>query len=195
MAKSDINEKRLERARQEARQRKIRSTISWVVEIVAALVLAAFFALAFCYNVPLQDASMSPTMEAGDRVLINRLAYRVGSVKHGDLIAYRDSDSTDGQIHVKRVIGLPGETVQIRGGLISINDETYIEDKQFASIVNAGVAERPISLKSREYFVLGDNRNDSEDSRFATVGNIDVDDIVGRVWFVGKPFSHMGFVE
>jgi len=138
---------------------------------------------------------MSPTLENGDRVFINRLAYAVTGVRRGDVIAYRSRSSIDTGIHIKRVIGLPGETVQIRDGLILINGSTYIESKDFPNITNAGLAAEGVTLGSDEYFVLGDNRNNSEDSRFTDVGNIGRETILAKVWFRPQPLRSVGFVR
>ena len=130
---------------------------------------------------------MAPTIEAGDTVLINRLAFRTRKIRRGELIAYRNGDKLDSSIHVKRVIGLPGETVTIRDGLIQINGTTYMEAQEFPPINNAGMAGSGVTLGSNEYFVLGDNRNNSEDSRYADVGNIRSKDVVGRIWYRSAP--------
>ena len=91
------------------------------------------------------------------------------------------------------MIGLPGETVQISNGAVLINGEVYNENKNFPEISNAGLASDGVSLESGEYFVLGDNRNNSEDSRYANIGNIKKDYIIGKAWFRVAPFSSFGF--
>ena len=93
------------------------------------------------------------------------------------------------------MIGLPGETVQIKDGAIYINDEKYEEDESIMPIRNAGIAEKKITLNSSEYFVLSDNRDSSEDSRFVDVGNVSLSDIEGKVWCVISPMSHFGLVD
>ena len=93
-----------------------------------------------------------------------------------------------------QAFALPGETIQIRDGLILIDGKTYIENREFPNITKPGIAAEGIRLGSEEYFVLGDNRNNSEDSRFADVGNIKKRQIYGSVWFIGQPFSRTGFV-
>ena len=98
-------------------------------------------------------------------------------------------------MHVKRVIGLPGETVQIKDGLILINGETYMEKKDFPKISNPGLAETQVTLGKNEYFVLGDNRNNSEDSRFASVGNVKKGQIKGKVWLRIRPLRHFGLIR
>lgn len=167
----------------------------WIIEIILVLALAAGFAYAFCFSVTIQESSMDPTVLAGDTVRINRIAYTLGTVKRGDLIAYRSSSSEDASIHVKRVIGLPGEKIQIKDGMILINGKTYMENRQLPSIQNAGLASTSISLGTTEYFVLGDNRNNSEDSRFADVGNISRGNILGKVWLITSPADRFGFVS
>jgi len=164
-------------------------------EILITLLLALAVSYGFFTSILIQENSMSPTISSGDTVLLNRTAYFIGSPKRGDLIAYRIADRLDSAVYVKRVIGLPGETIEIRDGLILINDVTYMEDDDFPEIENAGLAEGGITLGSEEYFVLGDNRNASEDSRYADVGNISAGDILGRVWFRTSPKSAFGFVK
>ena len=172
--------------------RKTRSITVWVIEIVITLALSAVFAFAFCSSVTIQESSMDPTFQAGNKVLINRTSYVIGRVKRGDLIAYSNSERTDASVHVKRVVGLPGETIQIRDGLILINGQTYIEDREVAAITFGGLAEAGITLGADEYFVLGDNRNNSEDSRYTDVGNIKRSDILGKVWLIISPRSSFG---
>lgn len=172
--------------------RKTRSITVWVIEIIITLALSAVFAFAFCSSVTIQESSMDPTFQAGNKVLINRTSYVVGRVKRGDLIAYSNSERTDASVHVKRVVGLPGETIQIRDGLILINGQTYIEDREVAAITFGGLAEAGITLGADEYFVLGDNRNNSEDSRYTDVGNIKRIDILGKVWLIISPRSSFG---
>ena len=172
--------------------RRTRSITVWVIEIIITLALSAVFAFAFCSSVTIQESSMDPTFQAGNKVLINRTSYVVGRVKRGDLIAYSNSERTDASVHVKRVVGLPGETIQIRDGLILINGQTYIEDREVAAITFGGLAEAGITLGADEYFVLGDNRNNSEDSRYTDVGNIKRSDILGKVWLIISPRSSFG---
>ena len=97
-------------------------------------------------------------------------------------------------IHIKRVIALPGETVQIKDGQILINGEVYNEKDEFPAITNAGLASEPITVGKGQYFVLGDNRNNSEDSRHNGMGLVDSDRIVGKLWFTISPWKKIGFV-
>ena len=191
MAKSVESQNLRSRIRRDRRRRTARG----VFRLILVLALAALTSYLFFSSVIVQESSMSPTLENGDRVFINRLAYAVTGVRRGDVIAYRSRSSIDTGIHIKRVIGLPGETVQIRDGLILINGSTYIESKDFPNITNAGLAAEGVTLGSDEYFVLVDNRNNSEDSRFADVGNIGRETILGKVWFRPQPLRSVGFVR
>ena len=96
--------------------------------------------------------------------------------------------------YVKRVIGVPGDTVQIKNGTVYVNGKAFDEETDVASIEDAGLAAEEITLGAEEYFVLGDNRNNSEDSRYANIGNIKKDYIIGKAWFRIAPFSEIGFL-
>lgn len=166
-----------------------------ILQLLVVLLLSAACAFVFFGSVMIQENSMNPTLASGDRVFVNRAAYMIGNVHRGDVIAYRSSNEIDSGIHVKRVIALPGETIQIKDGLILIDGKTYIENHEFPNISKPGVAEEGVKLSGDQYFVLGDNRNNSEDSRFADVGNIAKGTIIGKVWFIGSPAKRAGFVR
>ena len=124
-------------------KKKIRSTFVWILEIIAAILLAAAFSWFFCRSVVVQEGSMEPTLVPGERVLMDSAWYRLSSPKRGDIIAFRTSEDKKASIHIKRVIALPGETVQIRDGQILINGEVYNEKDEFPAITNAGLASEP----------------------------------------------------
>ena len=174
---------------------KIRSVFAWIVEIAAAILLAGIFSWFFCKSVVVQEGSMDRTLTEGERVLVDSAAYRIGEPQRGDIIVFRTSEDKKASLHIKRVIALPGETVQIVNGQIMINGETYLEGKDFPSISNAGLAEEPITLGKKQYFVLGDNRNNSEDSRHSGLGMVDSDLIEGKLWFVISPWDKIGFPD
>ena len=94
----------------------------------------------------------------------------------------------------KRVVGLPGETVQITDGQLLINGEAPEEDIYVSDIEYAGEAQEPVELGKDEYFVMGDNHTDSDDSRLPSIGNIKKDDIFGKAWFIVSPGKHFGFI-
>ena len=174
---------------------KVRGFMRWGFEIVVTLVLAAMVGIMLFQTVTMQESSMEPTIAVGDRFFINRVVYKFSSPKRGDLIVFRTNASDDAALHIRRVIGLPGETIQISGGRILIDGEAYKEGKDFPMISNPGLATSSITLESGEYFVLGDNRNNSEDSRYADIGMIKKRYIAGKIWFTCAPFEKLGFTK
>lgn len=174
---------------------KGRPIFTWIFQIAVTLALAAVVAIFFFQSITMQESSMEPTLETGERFFVNKLIYKFTSPDLGDIIAFTKDGSDDAPIHIKRVIGLPGETIEIRDGVIYIDGEEYEEKGDLPQITNPGLAEDGVTLGNDEYFVLGDNRNNSEDSRFAEVQNIDKKYIEGKLWFCIYPADQMGFVK
>ena len=166
----------------------------WVLEVLLVVLLAYGVSHLFFRTVAIQENSMEPTISSGDTMFLDRLAFRFGSPGRGDVIAFRNTDEESESLHIKRVIGLPGETVEIRGGQIRVNGNLYNEVRELPSMVSGGVAEEGVVLGRDEYFVLGDNRNNSEDSRHSEIGNISKDHILGKAWLVISPFSKIRFL-
>ena len=135
---------------------------------------------------------MKTVLESGGVVLINRLAYDVGKPVRFDVVVFEREGQQPG---IKRIIGLPGETVQIKNGSVYINGELLKAENGLAEATIAGAAEYPVELGDDEYFLLGDNRESSEDSRFSGIGNIKRENLIGRVWLRFQPFSRLGFVR
>ncbi|MCM1537758.1 MAG: signal peptidase I [bacterium] len=163
---------------------------------MAAAVLLAFV-LVYCMGIKTSviGDSMSPTLTNGQEILINRLIYSVSTPKRGDVIVFLPNGNENAHYYVKRVVGLPGETIQIRNGQVYIDGERY-SGMAYDKISDAGIAEYPVSMGKNEYFVLGDNVNSSEDSRSANIGVVHADDIIGKAWFHMKgAYEGMGFIE
>ena len=175
--------------------RKVRKILNWVFQIMVTLIFGVLVGISMFQSVTMQESAMEPTLQVGERFFINRAVYKVSSPKRDDIIVYKTSGSDDAALHIGRVIGLPGETVQISNGNILINGAVYNENKDFPEISNAGLASDGVSLESGEYFILGDNRNNSEDSRYDDIGNINKKYIVGKVWFVISPKDKFGFLK
>lgn len=186
---------KIQEAKEKLEDEKVRGFMRWCFEIVVTLVLAAMVGIMLFQTVTMQESSMEPTIAVGDRFFINRVVYKFSSPKRGDLIVFRTNASDDAALHIRRVIGLPGETIQISGGRILIDGEAYKEGKDFPMISNPGLASSSITLESGEYFVLGDNRNNSEDSRYADIGMIKKRYIAGKIWFTCAPFEKLGFTK
>ncbi|HJC10029.1 MAG TPA: signal peptidase I [Candidatus Blautia merdigallinarum] len=174
---------------------KGRPVFTWIFQIAVVLALAAVVSIFFFQSIVMQESSMEPTIETGERFFVNRLVYKFTSPNRGDIIAFTKDGSDDAPVHIKRVIGLPGETIEIRDGVVYINGEEYEEEGDLPKITNPGLAENGVTLENDEYFVLGDNRNNSEDSRFAEVQNVNEKYIEGKVWFCVYPADKIGFVK
>ena len=174
---------------------KYRSVLVWIFQIAVVLVFAAMTSLFFFRTVTMQESAMEPTYQVGQNFFLNRVAYTFGSPKRGDLIVFKTNASDEAALHIRRVIGLPGETIQIKDGQIYIDGELYKESRDLELIENTGLAQDGVTLQSGEYFVLGDNRNNSEDSRYADIGNVKKRYIVGKLWFVSSPLREIGFVK
>ena len=137
--------------------------------------------------------SMNPTLQSGDSVWVNMLGYKFSDPERYDIIVFPYEENVH---YIKRIIGLPGETVQItKTGDILINGKVLQEPKQFDRMTNAGVAAEPITLGPDEYFVLGDNRTNSRDSRYADVGKIKRDKIIGKAVFRLTPLKKFGKID
>lgn len=171
----------------------VKEVFSWMIEILLAIVLAFTFVYFIGLRTSVVGQSMSPTLVSGDEILVNRFVYKVTDPKRGDIIVFLPNGNEKSHYYVKRVIGVPGDTVLIQNGAVYINGEVYKEEIEVAAIEEAGLASEEITLDSDEYFVLGDNRNNSEDSRYANIGNIKKDYIIGKAWFRVAPFSSFGF--
>lgn len=197
--KKTLDDLKDSRAVSKARERlwddRTRGIVKWIFEIIVTVVFAVLVAISAFQTVTLQESAMEPTYSVGEKFFVNRAVYKIKSPKRGDVIVFRTSVSDDAALHIRRVIGLPGETVLIKDGQVYINGKVYEENGAYPDITNAGLADSSITLESGEYFVLGDNRNNSEDSRFSDIGNINKKYIVGKLWFTVSPKSKIGFVK
>ena len=192
----DLKESRaVSEAWERLRDDRTRGIVKWVFEIIVTLVFAVLVAISAFQTVTLQESAMEPTYSVGQKFFVNRALYKIKSPKRGDVIVFKTSASDDAALHIRRVIGLPGETVQIKEGQIYINGNVYEENGAYQEIADGGLADSAITLESGEYFVLGDNRNNSEDSRFSDIGNISKKYIVGKIWFTVSPKSKIGFIR
>ena len=140
-------------------------------------------------------SSMETTLSDGDNLLVDTRTYRFSDPKRFDIIVFPFQYDAD-TYYIKRIIGMPGETVQIDyDGNIYIDGEILEESYGREVIQNPGRAAEPITLGEDEYFVMGDNRNNSSDSRDPSVGNIHRKDIIGRAWVRIWPFSKFGVLK
>ncbi len=169
---------------------------SWGFFFVLAVLLAFVFVYSVGMKTSVIGASMEPCLYNGQSVLINKISYTFGAPKRGDVIVFLPNGNENRHYYIKRVIGLPGETITITDGRILLNGYFYEEEETFDTIEDGGIAERGVTLGEEEYFVLGDNRNNSEDSRSANIGVVKEDTIAGKAWFhLGNGIEGIGFIE
>jgi len=173
----------------------LHSVIVWVGEVILAFGAACVLVYFFGTTLSNIGQSMEPTLYSGDKVLINKLIYSLKSPDYGDLIVFKPNGNENAHYHIKRVAGLPGDTLVIESGRIFIDGELLDEKILTEKMLDAGVAETEVVLGEDEYFVLGDNRNNSEDSRSADIGNIKRKDILGKAWFVLSPGKRFGWLK
>ncbi len=172
------------------RKKTVKRILFLFLETVVVIVLAFFLVKIAIERTVVPGTSMEPTLTEGTSIIVNRLAYLRKGPERFDVIVFEQEGEEHSYYHVKRVIGLPGETVQIANGLVHINGKPLKEAVHgLAKIHLAGLAEEEFTLDEDEYFVLGDNRNKSEDSRFANIGNVIKEQIVGEAWFTLDPFN------
>ena len=158
-----------------------------LAQIIGRWLFFIFMLVVICYLVvyltghstKVEGSAMYPTLADGDSVLIDRITYRFLKPKRNDIVVF-PGRYEEAVYYIRRVIGLPGETVQITDGVIYINGTPLKEKIKADTIVNPGLARSLVTLGEDEYFVLGDNRNESSDSREPIIGNIRGEDILGR---------------
>lgn len=140
--------------------------------------------------------SMENTLQNGDNLIVDKISYRFKDPERFDVIVFPHYDNSGEKFYIKRVIGLPGEKVFIdSNGNIYINDIVLREHYGKERIQNAGLASDVLELGPNEYFVLGDNRNNSSDSREPTVGLVNKNKIIGKAWVRIFPLNKFGFVS
>ena len=173
----------------------IHEIISWIFWIVMSIILALLVVYCIGMKTSIIGSSMEPSLYNGQEIFLNRLVYKITSPKAGDVVVFLPNGNEKSHYYVRRVVACPGDTVQIKDGKVYVNGEVYQEKIMVASIEDAGVASEEIKLGDDEYFVLGDNRNNSEDSRLANIGNVKKSYIIGKAWFYFKSIGNMGFIH
>ena len=174
---------------------------SWLREIIStAVYLLVVVALTFLFvqfvgqRTHVNGDSMNVTLEDGDNLIVDKLSYRFKSPERFDIVVfpYQYQEKT---YYIKRIIGMPGETVQIIDGMVYIDGEMLDESYGKEIMQYSGVAADEIELGADEYFVLGDNRNNSSDSRDPSVGNIKEDQIIGKAFIRIWPLNKFGILK
>jgi signal peptidase I len=180
---------------------RVRSLVEWVAVIVGALVVALVVKTFLFQAFFIPSASMEPTLEEGDRVLVNKLSYDLHDINRGDVVVFElpeDKVGADGiKDLIKRVVGLPGDVIETRDGIVYINDrrldEPYLPEGTLTGDPSNGnnpAIERQ-TVPEGTIFVMGDNRANSHDSRYADRGPIPIDSVVGRAFVLVWPPGDM----
>lgn len=168
----------------------------WIVEIAVAILLGFLLVRYGAEKMTVSGTSMETVLNHEDSVIIDKVTGKIRGYQRFDVVAFQQNGREHDFYNIKRIIGLPGETVQISGGKIYIDGEELNDKYAVDTMANAGAASKEIVLEKDEYFVLGDNRNNSEDSRFASVGNVLKSEIIGRVWIRISPgFAIVSLLE
>ena len=172
----------------------LREIFNWLFGIFAAIFIAVVIVYFLGMVTNVVGVSMEPSLYNGQSILVDRFAYVLSSPKRGDVIVFLPNGNENAHYYVKRVVAVPGDEVLIENGVLYVNGDknTWTEEK----ILDAGIAENNQTIRKGEYFCIGDNVNNSEDSRSANVGPVKDSDIIGRVWFrLSCEDAGLGFVQ
>jgi signal peptidase I len=195
---------RFEEEQKKERRRKIIKEIILFLAEAAVVILIAWLIIHFTMKrASMIGSSMEPTLYNGEDVIVNKTSYAFLGPGRNAVIAFypeeKEGDEEtvldDSSILIRRVLGLPGETIQIKDGSLLINGEVYSEKYDFDSMVSAGKASSEITLGEDEYFVLSDNRMDMDDSRNTSFTVVKKENIIGKVILSLNPLSLIGGPE
>lgn len=181
------------------RRKKISSTaikegFSWIFGIAVAVFIAAVLNFFLGMTTNVVGVSMEPTLYNGQKIFVNRFIYILSSPKRGDVVVFLPNGNENAHYYVKRVVAVPGDRLKIQGGVCYVNgvESRWVTEK----ILDGGIAANETVLEKGEYFCIGDNPNNSEDSRSANIGPVEEEDIIGEAWFrLPKEESGAGFIK
>ena len=168
--------------------------LSWLIYIVIVVILSLGIITFIGQRTKVSGHSMETTLSDGDNLIVDKISYRFRDPERFEIIVF-PFQYEEHTYYIKRIIGLPGETVQVIDGYVYINGEVLDENYGLEVMDDPGIAAEPITLGEDEYFVLGDNRNHSSDSRDPSVGVLHRDDIMGRAWIRIWPFDKFGVIK
>lgn len=192
-----MRELSLEKVRKRRRRfvQDLKTASVWAFQIFVVCLFAFVLVWYFGQRISTVGDSMKPILHNGDIVLVNRIVYDAKNPKRGEIVVFKPNGNENSHDYIKRVVGLPGERIQILDGEILINGEKLSESYETTALEDAGIAAEEVTLGKNEYFVLGDNRMSSEDSRNADVGVVKKEYLEGRAWFIISPKEHFGFIK
>ncbi len=172
----------------------VREIFSWLFGIFTAVFIAVVLNVFLGVTTNVVGVSMEPTLYNGQQIFINSFLYLISSPKAGDVIVFLPNGNENTHYYVKRVVAAPGDSVLIQNGILYVNGEAspWVEEK----LAEAGIAAEEFTVENGEYFCIGDNPGNSEDSRSANIGPVREEDILGKVWFrAACEEIGMGFVK
>ena len=172
----------------------IKEIFSWIFGILVSVFLASVLVYFLGMSTYVVGVSMEPTLYNSQKIFINRFTYVISSPNRGDVVVFLPNGNENAHYYVKRVVAVPGDRVWMKDGVLYVNglESEWNTDK----ILDPGIAENEFTLKSDEYFCLGDNINNSEDSRSANIGPVSEKDMLGKVWFhMSGGEDSIGFVK
>ena len=172
----------------------IKELAGWLLYIVLIIALTWIVVTFVGQRTEVSGSSMETTLSDKDQLIVDKMTYRFRDPKRYDIVVF-PYQYQDNAYYIKRIIGLPGETVQILSGMVYIDGMRLDEHYGNEVMENPGIAEEPLTLGEDEYFVLGDNRNNSSDSRASDVGLIHRKDLIGRAWIRVWPLSQIGVIH
>ena len=173
----------------------LRELGGWILYILIIIGLTYLIITFVGQRTRVSGSSMETTLHNGDNLIVDKLSYRFRDPKRYDIIVfpYKYEENT---YYIKRIIGMPGETLQIKDGYVYINGEQLTSDIYGNELIeDPQTAEEPVTLGEDEYFVMGDNRNHSMDSRDPSVGVLKKSDLMGRAWVRIYPFNNVGVIR
>lgn len=172
----------------------VREVFTWIFGILAAAFIATVLVLFFGMTTNVVGVSMEPTLYNGQQIFVNRFLYVLFSPKKGDVIVFLPNGNENAHYYVKRVVAVPGDHLIVIDGVLYVNgiESEWVTDY----ILEPGIAVNELTLESGEFFCIGDNPGNSEDSRSANIGPVKEEDIIGKAWFHVKYAEQgMGFVK
>lgn len=172
----------------------MKECMSYLFLVLASVLVAFVLVFSIGMKTSVIGVSMEPALYNGQEILVNRFLYKLLKPKAGDIVVFLPGGNQNSHYYVKRVAAEPGDTVVIREGILYVNDIPYTHT-ELDKIADPGILENELTLETDEYFVIGDNINNSEDSRSGNIGPVKRDSIIGKVWFhMASSGSGMGFV-
>ena len=173
----------------------VKEILSWIFWIFVSVLLAVVTVFCVGMKTSVIGSSMEPSLYNGQEIFLNRLVYKVASPRTGDVVVFLPNGNEKSHYYVKRVVGVPGDKLYIKSGMLYVNGEVveeYFNDR----IAEPGILENEVTLGEDEYFVIGDNCNSSEDSRSANVGTVRKSYIIGKAWMkLAAGDSDLGLIE